>query len=388
MKTFKTYLIEKYLLGEFQIGFELEAILEAKLKQTDKAVQGEYSYFYHYGRNENYIPSKKMDNFISFTNKSIGNSEFTYDGTILADNDGDIAFEMKSPVFEYNPKNILSIKNYLKSLPSKKVYTNASCGFHVHISFPRLNSEDMIWLFFNMVLDKTFTDNYINKFITNDDIEISFISDEMASASWQEKYRKLLTTAITSDNFNNLYKAMKSESKEKWYNIRLHPQGTIEFRGPREFMDNYDISNIDSFFNHITTIIKWFSNVLSKNEMKVGNEIISKKDFFNKLYLNKPALNKISKTDSNKHFSQEQDKTIIPEIKKIAPWLFNSGVKFKNALIYINKRYNTIEWADGEWSSGTFKGLWIDGNWVNGEWQGSLYNIANGKIIKTNTPPE
>lgn len=67
---------------------------------------------------------------------------------------------------------------------------------------------------------------------------------------------------------NDNFQAIANELSEvKMRLIRNHPQGTLEWRGPRNFLNKPDIEVIKRFFMKLYKFAKWISDTLDKKEI-------------------------------------------------------------------------------------------------------------------------
>ena len=68
--------------------------------------------------------------------------------------------------------------------------------------------------------------------------------------------RNEITKAIKEKNYTRVLRAL---SDDKYRLFRIHPYGTIEWRGPRNFLDSNDFKIIKDFYKKFNTYIyaKW-----------------------------------------------------------------------------------------------------------------------------------
>jgi len=332
------------------------------------------------------------------------------EGYIDDDSDDERTYEWRSPVFALTPFNLQKIIRFLAlGIDKGMINTNQSCGFHVHIGFPNqyTRSEDMFWILLQMVtrneaekfkeilefkgiqfyggtyVGKKRFENMINnledlsyelkdkKFFM--DTEGKQIKDDLgaydvdvekeAYKSYKEEYLiearrykkqidKRELTLWNTNSVNNFIRYFYSDDK---YNIfRQHPQGTLEWRGPRRFLDRRDVGIIKEFFlRKLYPFIKWINDMLDEQTLDIGGVTLSR-DTFNKILIthNPPASRIRKSTKQNYMFSDEQDMSIVGRIFKENKWIKNFDIRYAhmyyqdNNLIISNaiiKNKNSIE---------------------------------------------
>lgn len=302
------------------------------------------------------------------------------DGFIAPSKEGKFIFEWKSPIFNFTPKNIQLIIQFLsKAVREKSVSTNETCGFHIHIGFPdkTRNDIDMFW-----VICQLASENKLEMFYKILDFEnIKLYHGEYASPSKLKRLidifmhigREELTTEESMEYLRSFY------SGYKYTILRQHPQGTLEWRGPRGFLDvkQYDI--IKSFIlTKLYPFIKWISNSLDKKELKSKSFSISKADFIN-IVSKWPSTITIKKRKYGGKFINTTPENVKLIFNKY-PWL--TQCKFKS--VHVIK----IEVGEFVLDEGTF----LDGKYLDGYFRNSSFSggqIINGKLfncyIKKNT---
>jgi len=239
---FYQYLIERLLVSEFRFGFELEALYE---KSKYKNVLSYMKLYY---------PDLKIDKDSSLT----GDSKH---GT----------FEMKSPILTPNIKEFDKLEKFLLNLHNNYISTNETCGFHIHISFPNYNLDDVLWILCNIAITPKYS-NTIKFFETYDFISV-YSNDRLLEE---------LKTAIKNKYIKKI-KSTFDHLKGQKYNI-LNPSehDTIEWRGPRNFLETKNINVIKDFIKRIHEVLMIFSksldnNVingwLTKEKLKIGSYI-------------------------------------------------------------------------------------------------------------------
>lgn len=216
------------LISNFTLGFELECIC-----QDRKTLENLYNNIF-----KNIESNFKMN---------IGHDE-----TIKINNDIGIykPLELRSQEFNINLKNISKIIIFLNSLNKNKIYTNESCGFHIHLTFPEYKLSDGYWLLYNLSMNDEMI-NLITKFKN-----YNFFNHH-ASKNILDKFKS-----------NVLSKNNSPIKIEKENIIFLHEKyNTIEWRGPRDFLNKPNLNEIKDFFKLLYIFILWFIKILNKKEL-------------------------------------------------------------------------------------------------------------------------
>lgn len=266
-------LLEKKLTTDFTFGFELEM-----------NVWGKFDY-YSGGYDKNAPIAQHL-------NKYMGDGGvFKYDGSIRVD-DGCVKYaqynsyeyddeymnydevvdqgleenietpvEYNSPVMEFNPKNIQKTINMFVNGLDKLFSVNDSCGFHHHLSFPHIQPEDVAWIVCNLAIDDK-ARNLFKQFIESrdsGDITYDFVT------GWSnDAYLDELKKNIEEINFEEIVALLNTD---KYSLVNVHSNNTIEWRGPRGFLDSATRDTLIQFYSQLWNIVNWISRVLDKNEI-------------------------------------------------------------------------------------------------------------------------
>lgn len=174
------------------------------------------------------------------------------------------SFEYSSPVLDFTPANIKKIWEFMeRNLGANKTFfTNASCGFHHHISFEGITGEDAAWILSQIAMDNKAIDlldhledeknSYgINKYIFSGDYS-------------KDEYLGELRNAIEQFDFEKIVSYLNTE---KFSLLNNHRNKTLEWRGPREFMDTNDINLVKKFYQQLWKVIRLFSQKLDLKEI-------------------------------------------------------------------------------------------------------------------------
>lgn len=269
-------LLETLLTSEFYFGFELEA--NANINTIPLKAEYKNRTYHNDLENDNSIQRENIfdkDKLLSDLKKEFSKT-FGNNIDIITDESLDkiTGFEFPVPKMRFTPLNIKKCINFLANLPNSPhhIYTDERCGFHVHFSFPNISKEDAIWLTCNLALDNNMI-KYFTSFNFNGNI-IDFHNPKYAN----ESYLNELKEAIINNNFQKI-SSILLDNNEKYRLLRIHPQGTLEWRSPRNFLNDNNINIITAFFVKLFKIIEWVAKTIDKKEING----ITKNNFFNTL---------------------------------------------------------------------------------------------------------
>jgi len=217
----------KHLLRDFTIGFELE---------------GTYD---RYNTNRDEL-ANKLDNLLG------GKGVMHSDGSLRAAS-GYLTFEYSSPVIQYTPKNIKMVLNCLDQLPDLHVVINRTCGFHTHISFKGITRGDICWFMASSVANDTYK-NFLKMGRT------CFYKQPYASSQFLDEAKRYLDGGYMTRFAQTIV------SNEKYRSMRVHPQGTLEWRGPRTFLNTNTHKKNVMFLKKLHSLILEINNSLDNDD--------------------------------------------------------------------------------------------------------------------------
>ena len=246
-------LLERILVGEFTFGFELEAIYNTEDYGTDSLDARSRSIVANHIRS--YFPNVTTEDVIT-------------DGSVKGDG---FTFEWPSPAMSLNVANLQTTLKFLNSLRDVGIFTNETCGFHVHFSYPNYKPIDGLWILCHLANDPE-----LRSKITSYD-GIDFVNPQFAS----EEFLNGLHTYVQQQKWGALVNFF---STEKYRVLRLHPQGTIEWRGPRAFLQRENIESIKGFLRRVWDVARTFSILLDRRDLNG----ISKEEFYAKMKVAAP----------------------------------------------------------------------------------------------------
>lgn len=291
--------------------------------------------------------------------------------------------ELVSEPMMLNPQSIVNVKKSIIELHKHKVVTNETCGFHVHYSYSTMTFADICWLLTNLSV------NADAQKLFSEFEDIQFFSEEYADIEFLYNIKDQLLLGTPPN---------KIFSTDKYRIIRIHPQGTMEWRGPRDFMNNGDLSLIDKFFirlyknadvinkliaNKEVTITESHSDILKGIvDMNNGPMVIKKNEFYKDLNSNDSKIKTNIKANNpnrkDTRFSPLQDPLSLNDIFKLKPEL--NKCKMSNIAAKINGDRLMI--AKGKFS-GTISGVDFDQTVI--EYSDLTDCTATGRSISNTT---
>ena len=329
---------EKLLTSEFTFGFELEGIVEYGSEiyhQINDIIDDDSSFYYRYNALGKIIDSMLMDDISPNMRNSLkGSSTTQIDGSVKPysnsdyENDknedeyenyysdeydgNDMPFEYSSPIIPCTPNWFGKVIKLLTDLKYDGIYTNNTCGFHTHLRFGNMDERDVIWIYCNVASDPEF----VNIFSQLDGIKL--FSNEYANYDSIIK----LGNAIQQKDYKKIFSYL---STDKYRVIRIHPQGTLEWRGPRGFMDNgVGFSYIKKFFKLLLKFINKIKTYMDTNILT--GTTIEKKEFFDN-------LSSVSKKTPQNNVLEFIPGNINLRATNAQSLSYNSAMKLKDILI-------------------------------------------------------
>jgi len=260
-------ILDEALTTDFTIGFELEGICTI----------GEKNYGDLPGYHSRGTPRGSVAELYDKLNDSFGFGK----GVIESDSSvspssekGGWSFEWASPKMPFNPKNVEKMYQFLKGLPELGVYTNDTCGFHVHMSYPDIDIINARWLICCMALDEQLY-NMMTKLVVNDEKTLRF-NGYYASGDFFDEIKRY----VINGDMRSLNRVL---SGDKYRVARIHPQGTIEWRGPRAFLDSQNPEIIKKFILQLYKVVNTLGRYAEKKEITTSNGITFKKEALKKI---------------------------------------------------------------------------------------------------------
>lgn len=299
----------------FKFGFEFECVMPVKLH-----VRG----------------IEHLDLPLHFNEKN--------DSSIRVDDPMNTGMEFVSEPLVLNPLNIVKSKKSLISLMKAGCTTNDSCGFHVHYSSPDMNYLNTCWFLLNLSTNEKAIET-LTKFQ-----DIDFVNEHYASTEFLNQIRDNVFKE-TRDPF----KISQIFGTSKYQIMRIHPQGTLEWRGPRNFL-NDGLDKIDAFFIRLYRVADILDTLSRSSSVTYNGMTITKNDFTKILNSNslvrdtKHSFDKVERRD--KRFSPNFNMDYISEVIREFPFL--KTTKMEGVMLMKE---------NGSWkiTAGSFKDLTVNG---------------------------
>lgn len=316
--------IREAYTGQFTIGFELEGICTWKKDSSKERFYlpdyGDYSKF-NKPKGGAKLLKKYLDDLFNITGSS-GDSKIESDSSLNTKGFGIESGVLSAWNFEYatnkipfNPQNIEKIYKSLIQLNDKGIYTNDSCGFHIHMSFPEIDKKIVAWILCCIAIDKQLIEDmlYLD---TDDEGGELYLFDSKVDESGNEidgyatiDFLNKLSFAIKENDYKKIDNILRND---KYRVLHIHDEnGTIEWRGPRGFL-NYDDDKIIKAF-----ILKWFKLVSKIAKMTQSltyssdGITINKEELLSHLSLKNFELN--SPAEKNKRLKSKNLLNIVEE---------------------------------------------------------------------------
>lgn len=229
--------MSKMLKSMFKFGFELEGIYDGSRYESNDSV-AEY-----------------LDDVLN----TAGNLH--RDGSLRAGKiERGVPFEYSTDVFDYTPKNVNNVIHFMDGMNKNGIYTNRTCGFHTHISYPSISRTDVVWFIFYMCATGRMEEFYkLTK-------SINLFNRSYANKDCFELIRKYILLNKPSSALGYIV------SNDKYRSIRIHPQGTIEWRGPRTFLNKPTHKKNITFFKKLDKMISYFVESMNSDVVYVNRE--------------------------------------------------------------------------------------------------------------------
>ena len=246
------------LRNSFKFGFELEAF----------ASMGDYydeEYCYDSCNYLNECDDERLrdfyDNITYFFKRTYNLKGFThYDGSVKNFEDGYNGFEWSSPILDFNPTNLLKVKKLLLELNDNNIFINKTCGFHTHFSYDGLNDGDASWIMLYIATNPkaylAFTEFEYRRDLFTENIH--FYNERYADKNYLDK----IAEYFKSRNYGALIQYL---CDDKYRVLRIHPQGTLEWRGPRDFL--YSPNGVESYIKRLYEVVDIIIKALNTKEI-------------------------------------------------------------------------------------------------------------------------
>lgn len=251
---------EKLKINQFTFGFELEAIYNP----TNRPVPANAPKV-EVDKDTVMTRLKKLEPILKLKSKFGGS--YTRDGSIKANDLQHTPFEFVSGVLQFTDANILKFMEAMKEFKNQGVYTNESCGFHIHFGFPDTTRKQLLWIKTVYLFDSVAQDHF--EYFQSTHGPIPFWSARFASVGNKKKLRadlgelvklwKRTAGSTVNQKIDNYFSQDYFISK---YNVLgIHEKyRTLEWRGPRGFLATGNPQDIVAFVKAVRRFVKWLSS--------------------------------------------------------------------------------------------------------------------------------
>jgi len=310
------FLLERILTNTFTFGFELEGfVLEEKedefikklndtfgpdgnyhddcslsVDSLDEDLLDDNEIFVRYDENGYIIINADGHGFYNryFSSHSDIEAELGYEWSPVYIK----SFEYSTPVMNFTPENIKKTIDFLsKNIGVNRFFfTNSSCGFHHHLSFNGITGEDVAWIIAQLALDSEAREMF-SKFNSDENTSYFFVTDYSS-----DEYLDYLKDAIKNMDFETISRYLNTE---KFSLVNNHYNHTLEWRGPRDFLNDENVNTIKKFYSQLWKIVRWMSNAQDKKSI----DGISKENFLKGL----AKVNKGKPLNNYPHFKYAEN---------------------------------------------------------------------------------
>lgn len=301
-------LLLEYTTGEWTFGFELEAYFPIALlsKWSGKTEDNLEKTLRDVGAPALY---EDMKPYFDATYSKL----FTA-GCIIKEDQSVTDIEYGAVPFElipdgganFNISQMSNLKKMITRWAKDGIFTNKKCGFHLHFRSSSMDIKDAAWIalhyalakdrkLYDMLVKSPFTP--ANKFETNfsrtpgNDSMLRFAQAELSDymgmvALGLENDPEAMEEWLTPDGFQKMLFSMFQDKQGNFPLLMIHPQGTLEWRGPRGVMDaviqmgsrasEKVSSNMTLLTKRAYDIIKEFNNILNSKTLAFSNSGIER----------------------------------------------------------------------------------------------------------------
>jgi len=240
------------LRNSFKFGFELEAFAAHDIYCSSSEYNDECCNYL------NEVGDEDLDDFYyniknHFKNEYGFYGNVHYDGSVRDYYDGYTSFEWSSPILNFTPAVLSKVKKMLYELNDNGIFINKTCGFHTHFSYDGITDGDVAWILlyiatnpraFNLFTEFSFKKD--GELFTHD---VHFYNDRYANIEYLTNIGKCFLKSDYVEMAKYFY-------DDKYRVLRIHPQGTLEWRGPRDFL--YSTDGIDKYIARLCDVVDVF----------------------------------------------------------------------------------------------------------------------------------
>lgn len=263
MKKKKKIIMESPLVSEFKFGYELEAFvadttMNKWLESNNLTIKKNLS---DADIARQYVAPYLQPLLIKYFGNDYNiNDVIHFDQSLTKFNNG---FELPSPKMPITITNIAKTIKLLNELLDYGVYTTDTCAFHIHLSYNDMTIDDIIWIMCNLAID----DNGRQLFSQMLDLSSNNTIDFVTAMS-DDTFLDNIKECLEKDDVFSIGEYINSTKHNL---IRIHPQGTLEWRGPRNFLDSENRKLTKQFFIHFFKVVLWIKEALDRRTLGIYN---------------------------------------------------------------------------------------------------------------------
>jgi len=213
------------LMSNLDVGFEIEGMsLESNYSFIKKKAK-EFGIVFWTGDSSIVVDQEMWDVGI-------------YEDDEIYEHEEVIPFEINTRCVTITPKNILKVYKFFEDLYYEGLVTNDTCALHLHVKRvdEKLKSQSALYTSAMMLAYLVETKKY-ESFLT-------FEHEKMSHSFWSDEKSMLEEYEYLKKTIDNDSKKLSTKRKRGLFHI--HETGTLEWRGPRGFLD----ANPIVFCNH------------------------------------------------------------------------------------------------------------------------------------------
>ena len=268
-------LLNEWTVGECTMGFELEAIMDFGKYGELSGVDGDKS-----------MEHLKSTDIWKYLNGLFPGGHIDFESSVGPRNDVhelSQPFEFVSPILPVSPSNLSKLVRMVANLGEyDNTIVDISCGFHLHMSLPKMSDLDMKAIVIAICCDAHilhFMDEQLESAIKpNGENDAEYFADP--ADAWEVNklatYIDLDPNEVDEGDIETAVGLIDEVGKvlsttDKFKALRFHPQGTIEWRTPRN-IDAPGVmrETVAVFYNMVSIATRTINTGVIKNGTRYG----------------------------------------------------------------------------------------------------------------------
>jgi hypothetical protein len=220
--------------------------------------------------------------------------------------DSEVGFEYISPVIKFSIVSLKKLEEFLNELEDEGIESDSQtrrCGFHIHFSYPRMTQADLLWITCLFSINKN-RDKFI-KLNTKNGV-VNLFSTGFSDYLYMDDIKEAFIEYNRVGDTIELYKKLKSilAVSKKYRLLNIHSSGTLEWRGPRDFIGDIEVTK--KFIRLLWRFVIFLSKALDKKSI-----FGIKNNIFIKRLSEETNKSLLSDTLLKKHSIKKGDKSTI-----------------------------------------------------------------------------